>query len=170
MASGLCRRDACATSGLMLVECLVYIAVFTVIMFLAFQSYYHLTAASNRMRATADDITKVMEIGERWRADVRLAVAPVSVAKNGNDEVIRIPQADRVVEYHSTTNAILRRAGDGAQLIPVTDRVSRSSFEKDARKRATAWRWELELQPKYKDTRRKTAMTFIAVPSMEVKQ
>src|ERR1041384_5004380 len=59
--------------GYLMVEALVYIGVVFVVLGVGYAALYRCIDNSAVMRRTANDITKAMHAGERWRADVRAA-------------------------------------------------------------------------------------------------
>ena len=63
------RRQA----GVLLVECLVYIAVFGVLLGGGTAVFYFCWDHTQAMVYTTDEITSALHAGERWRADVRAA-------------------------------------------------------------------------------------------------
>jgi Tfp pilus assembly protein PilE len=69
--------------GYSLIECLVYIAVLAVVLNLSFVAYYRYEQHTRSLRRNADDITRALRAGERWREDVRTAIAPPHAIANG---------------------------------------------------------------------------------------
>ncbi|HZV37035.1 MAG TPA: hypothetical protein VFB72_20835, partial [Verrucomicrobiae bacterium] len=61
--------------GIMLVDCLVYIAVFFVILGVAFKMFYICWDSAKAFRRNTDQIAATLKTGERWRDDVRRAIA-----------------------------------------------------------------------------------------------
>ena len=57
-----------------LIECLVYIGVMTTILVVASIAFYRCYDHMRALRRNADDITRVLHIGELWRTDIRMTV------------------------------------------------------------------------------------------------
>jgi hypothetical protein len=149
-------------SGLMLVECLVYIAGFFLITGLAFAAYYRSLDNSRGLRHNADDIVRALKAGERWRADVRSARGPLALEQIDDEQALRIPQASGEIVYLFSQGAVWRKTP--AEPVPVIslDGVKGSRMLMEARGEVTAWRWELELRTRQKVVRLRPLFTFIA--------
>ena len=65
--------------GFSLLECVIYIALFAVVVGLGIASFFHCRDSAESLRRTADDIVVTLKAGERWREDVRRAVAPLQL-------------------------------------------------------------------------------------------
>ena len=143
--------------GYSLVECLVYIAVFAVVLNLSFVAYYRYDQHTRNLRRNADDITRALRAGERWREDVRTAIAPPHAIGNG----LVIPQQSGEVAYIFTDGAVWRQTG--ATRTIVLKQVKASTISDDSRQRVNAWRWELELASPQKIVLVRPLFTFTAV-------
>lgn len=145
-----------------LVECLVYIGVFATIMGVATIAFYRSYDHMRSLRRNADDITRVLHIGELWRTDVRLAVRQPTL-----DEAsltLHIPRKEGVVDYRFADNQILRRAAAGAPWTSVLTNLNQSQMRLEQQRGIAAWRWEIELKPLRKPARVQPLFTFTAVP------
>ncbi len=60
----------------MLIDCMVYLALFLVISAVAFRVFYSCWDNAKNFRRSADEIAATLKIGDRWRTDVRTATAP----------------------------------------------------------------------------------------------
>jgi hypothetical protein len=153
--------------GYLLTEALVYIAVVVVLLGVGYTAMYRCIDSSIALRHNADDITTALHVGERWRADMRSATGGVRLEDTAPGQLIHIEGATREVAYLFSTNGISRRLGQGpwVRLLP---NVKSSIMQSDPREYVTAWRWELELQPRatrsVKPGRVRPLFTFIAVP------
>lgn len=151
-----------------LVECLVYLAVFVVIAFLAFNSFFRLVGASTGMRRNADDIVAAMQAGERWRADVReLARAPEFAERDGVALTL-LPHTNATVAYFFASNTVWRAANINRPPVPLLRRVRASRMVEETRPPVTAWKWDVELITVNKNARTRPVFTFLAVPPPEV--
>jgi hypothetical protein len=145
--------------GIALIEVIAYIGVFFVVVGLAYYLFFRTEEQSRSLRRSADDITAAMNAGERWRADIRAAVAAPVVDANG---LMRIPQRGGEVRYSLRDGALWREAGGrAAKILP---QVQRSIFEKDSRERVTAWRCTVELRKRRHQATITPLFTFTAVP------
>ena len=62
-----------------LIECLVYFSVMTTILAVASVAFYRCYDHMRALRRNTNDITRVLNVGEQWRNDVRQAVRPPSI-------------------------------------------------------------------------------------------
>jgi len=145
------------TRGYSLIECLVYIAVLAVVLNLSFVAYYRYEQHTRNLRRNADDITRALRAGERWREDVRTAIASPHVMENG----LAIPQQSGEVAYVFANGAVWRQTG--ATRVVVLKDVKASTISDDSRPRVNAWRWEMELASPQKAVLVRPLFTFTAV-------
>jgi Tfp pilus assembly protein PilE len=143
--------------GYMLLECLVYIAVFAVVLDLSFVAYYRYDQHTRNLRRNADDIVRTMHAGERWREDVRTAIAPPHAIENG----LVIPQQSGEVVYIFADDAVWRQTATNR--VAVLRQVKVSTIAADSRQRVNAWRWELELASPQKVVLVRPLFTFTTV-------
>ena len=148
--------------GIMLVECMVYIAGFFLITGLAFAAYYRSLDNSRGLRQNTDDIARALKAGERWRADVRSAHRPLALEQANDEQVLHIPQTSGEIIYLFSQGIVWRKTP--AESVPVTllDSVKGSRMLNDARDDVAAWRWELELASRQKVVRLRPLFTFVA--------
>ena len=152
--------------GFTLIECMAYLGVFVVILSLALLTYYRCMDNYKNLHSNADDIARVLLIGEQWRNDVRAAIGTIHFENDGN--LVRIPQQNGEVAYKFSDGQVLRKTATNPAWIVVLPKVRRSQMEFDARGRVTAARWELELQPSQKRVRVRPAFSFFAVPGATI--
>ncbi len=143
--------------GYSIIECLVYIAVFVVVLNLSFIAYYRYDQHTRNLRRNADDIVRAMHAGERWREDIRAAIAPPHTIANG----LVIPQQSGEVAYIFADSAVWRQTG--ATRTIVLKQVKTSTISSDSRQRVNAWRWELELASPQKVVLVRPLFSFTAV-------
>lgn len=159
------RRSA---AGIMLIECLMYIAVFSVVLVTALSAFYYCWDNSHAYIGTTDDIAAVLRAGENWRADVRAARGEIVQSQTAVGEDIIIPTATRTITYHLGTDRIARevsgRAGSVAVNQMVLERVKFSHVYPDPRGSLVAWRWEVQMQPRRKQITLPLQFNFTAVP------
>jgi len=146
-------------NGMLLMECLVYMALLVVVLGLAYAAYYRCTENSKRLNQNVDDIIRVLQAGERWRDDIRTAQAVT--ATEGS---LRLAQSNATVDYVFEQNTVWRRAGAQAPLARFLGGVKASRMERDERRHVTAWRWEVELASREKSPRYRPFFTFEAAP------
>lgn len=141
-------------SGLTLIEMLIYIAVLVVVLDVAYAAFYRCQRNAVNLRRNADDIVRALHAGERWREDVRAAVA----MPEWRDGALHIRQAAGEVTYSFADGSIWKNRS------LVLGGVKNSRMQSDAGKFVTTWRWEVELATPQKVVRVRPLFTFEAVP------
>lgn len=146
-----------------LIECLVYIGVLFVLMGVAYIALFRCVANSVALRGNADDISRVLHIGERWRADVRSVSGNIRLETTNLVQIASLPTSRGKIIYCFATNTVSRsyNGGPWGQLLT---NVASSTMSADARQTLTAWKWELELAPGKKSPRIRPQFTFEALP------
>lgn len=150
-------------AGILLTECLVYIAVFAILVGGGTMVFYFFWDHSKALVYTTNDIESALRAGEDWRADVRLATGKISIATTTTGEVVRIPQKGREIVYRFESSELHREIpaiNDSRLLLP---KVKSSRIETDVRGDVTGWRWELELVQRRKEMNLPLKFTFEAV-------
>ena len=89
-------------------ECLVYIAVFAILLGSGTAAFYFCWDHSKALIYATDDIASALRAGERWRADVRAATGKISVETTATGEVVRIPEREGKL-FIASSPAKLRR-------------------------------------------------------------
>jgi len=159
------RRQPAAARGYLLIEMMVYISVLAVILGFGYAALYRCLNNSAALRYNAEDITRTLAAGERWRDDVHHARGPLRLENLADGQMLRLPQPEGEISYWFTTNTVCRRVGQGTWT-PVLANVKTTAFLADAGSAVTSWRWELELQMRTKTlTWTRPLFTFIAVPA-----
>jgi hypothetical protein len=152
------RREA----GILLVECLVYIAVFAILLGGATAAFYFCWDHSKALIYTTDDIASSLRAGERWRADVRGATGKISVETTAAGEVVRIPESGKEIIYRFESGEMRRQIAPENFSQLLLPKVKSSQMKMDARGGVTAWRWELELAQRRKEIHLPLLFTFEA--------
>ena len=155
--------------GIMLVDCLMYIALLAVILTLTFAAFYRANENAKNLAQNSADIVRALNVGERWREDVRAASGPLRVEENAKETLLQVPQAAGEVRYRLRDGIISRQTSGNTNWIDLLPNVKSSRMEPDPRRHVTAWRWELELQGRQKVARVKPLFTFQAVPATGTK-
>ncbi len=153
-----------ATSGITLIECLVYISVLFVIVGAGYLALYHATDNTKGLRRNADDIAAALSVGERWRQDIRAATGRIQVENIETNQVVRIPQQQGEVSYEFAAGRLRRQQRADAPWQIVLPRVQASAMAADPRQRVTAWRWDLTIKCASRTVRLKPVFSFAAVP------
>jgi len=144
----------------MLVECMMYIVVFSVILAIGFEAFYKCWDNSEALGHAGDDVVKAMRAGERWREDVRTATGRISVTTNANAQAFRIPHGKTAIVYTFDSGEIRRKSG--AEEMLVLGALKTSRMEISRRTQTSACVWELELAPRKAKARMPMLFTFIA--------
>jgi hypothetical protein len=149
-------------AGIMLVECLAYIAVFAILLGGATTVFYFCWDHTQAVIFSTDDITSALRAGERWRADVRNATGSVSVATTAAGEVVKIPDGENEIIYRFDSGEVRRQISSSEFSELLLPKVKTSQMKLDARGEVRAWRWELELAQRRKETNLPLRFTFEA--------
>jgi Tfp pilus assembly protein FimT len=153
------RRRA---AGILLMECLVYLSVFTILLGIGSAAFYFCWDHSRALIFATDDIAAALHTGERWRADVRAATGKISVETTAAGEVVRIPEMKNEVVYRFETGEVRREISAVNLSQVLLPKVKSSQMETETRGGVTAWRWELELTPRRKEAYLPLRFTFAA--------
>lgn len=148
----------------MLIECIVYFAVFLILSAIAMGSFYLCWNHSQALIWTSDDISAALHTGERWRADVRAASGTISVETTASGEVVKIPEGDHEIIYSFNAGQLQRQTGPASLPVLLLAKVKTSEMEPDVRNGVTAWKWELELVQRRREAHIPLLFTFEAVP------
>jgi hypothetical protein len=150
-------------AGILLAECLVYIAVFAILVGGGTVAFYFFWDHSKALIYETNDIEAALRAGEGWRADVRAATGKISTETTASGEVVRIPEKGREIIYRFESGELRREVPaihDSRLLLP---KVKTSRIETDLRGDVTGWRWELELVQRRKEMTLPLRFTFEAV-------
>lgn len=165
-----CPRQPNRTRALrayLLMETLVYMGVVGIILGVGFVAMYRCVDNFVVLRRDADDISRVLNNGERWRAEVRSAIRGIRPERVNGEEILHLDTATQQLDYRFVSGALYRRIDTGPWVL-MLGKVKSCSFQPERRNNITAWRWELELQPEVKGTlkagRVRPLFTFLAVP------
>ena len=148
----------------MMIEALVYIGALFVLLGVGYAAAYRCIDHSVALRRNAEDISRALEAGERWRADVRAAAGNIRVESTNAEQILRLPGPRGELQYRFTEGAVSRRLDPGPWVTLLTNVVS-SQMESDPRRQVSSWRWEVELMSRAKLPQTKPLFTFIAVPA-----
>ena len=151
-----------ARAGILLVECLVYMAVFTVILGAGFMAFYVCWDNSKVLLYATDDIASALHAGERWRVDVRAATGKITIETTADGERLRIPHGTSDIIYSFNAGEVRRKSASSGFSESLLPTVKASQMVMDTRGPVSAWRWELELKPRRKETHSPLLFTFEA--------
>ncbi len=161
------KRALRARGAYMLMECLVYIGLVCVVLAAGYAALYHCIDNALVLRRNADDVAAALEAGERWRADFRSANTVRQESASDGDTVL-LKSSHAEIAYRFSGDAVLRRVGQGVWTT-LLQRVKSSTMTREDRSNITAWRWELELEPRMKGSvkasRVRPLFSFLAVPA-----
>ncbi|MGO8763595.1 MAG: type II secretion system protein J [Limisphaerales bacterium] len=150
-------------SGILLIQCLVYLAVFAILLTGAMTVLYFCWNHSEALIGATEQIHSALYTGERWRDDVRGATGKISMETTATGETVTIPEGKGDVRYYFGSGQVSRQSGDVKAT--VLSKVKTSEMKTDARGNVTAWRWELELTPLRSESHLPLLFTFEAVPA-----
>ena len=132
---------------MLLIECLVYIAVFAIVINVGTISFYLIWENSLALRSTADDISGALRAGEAWRADIRGATGKIQMTTSSDGALLEIPRGRGEISYRFSGDTVWRKAAPASAWMPVLSRVKTSQMETEVRSQLKAWRWDVELIP-----------------------
>ncbi len=150
-------------AGILLLEALLYIGLFAVVITIAITAYHRFSFQSQRLQQNASDISRVLQAGERWRADIRGATVEPIPQENEPARSVRIRGASGEIVYIFREGRILRRIGSGPETV-LLEHVKTSRMEPVRLKHVTSWQWQLELKGRDKKSRVRPLFHFQAVP------
>lgn len=154
--------------GILLLDCLVYLGLFTLIGGMAFGAFYTAWDNSRALRRSTQDIALAITTGERWREDVRNSIALPEVSRTETGVALKLREPGGVIFYILEQNQLWRTKDNMQKRELLLSNVSSSKMYPDTRTRVTAWEWELELQPARKQARTHPKFLFTAVTSTSV--
>jgi hypothetical protein len=149
-------------AAMLLTECLVYIAVFAILLGVATAAFYFCWDHSKAMFYATDDIASALRAGERWRADVRAAIGTIAVETLAAGELVRIPEAQTEIIYRFQSGEVRRESSTSKVSQLLLPKVKASQMKAELRDGVNGWRWELELTERRKETHLPLLFTFEA--------
>ena len=149
--------NASRQQGFTLIECIVYMALFVVVVGFATMVFFRYWDDSRDLSRHADDVVRVLHAGDQWRADLRAAHGPLQLTFTNGAEELRIPSSAGAITY-TFAHGELRR-----QSKLLLANVQSSEMQSNAALHVPAWRWDLELQSKLKTPLWRPRFTFEAV-------
>jgi Tfp pilus assembly protein PilE len=151
--------------GYTLLELLVYVACLAMFLNVSFEAYFRYNQKTQALRRNAIELVQVLRAGERWRADVREAVAPPRLSEGASGSSFIISQKDGEVLYTFSNGTVRRQAKQKS--VPVLSTVRSSTIERDVRQRVVSWRWELELMTERKGGAVRPLFTFESIAPVQ---
>jgi hypothetical protein len=149
-------------AGILLVQCVTYLAVLTILGAVATGAFYLCWDHSKALVYATDDIRSALNAGELWRADVRNATGKISVETSVSGEVVQIPVAGKKIIYRFESGEVRRETEGSQPLYVLLPKVNSSHVSAEARNGVTAWRWELDLVVRRPETHLPLLFTFEA--------
>lgn len=149
-------------AGIMLIECLVYLAVFAVLTGVGMATFYFCWDHTRAVIFATEDISSALRAGERWRADVRGATGKISAETTPAGEVVRMPEPGREIIYRFESGEVRREVPASKNSQVLLRKVKSSQMRAEARDPVSAWRWELELAERRQETQLPLLFTFEA--------
>lgn len=153
-----------SSPGVMLIECLMYIAVFAILMGIATAAFYFCWDHTRAVISTADDVESVLRAGESWRTDVRTATGAMAIARTASGETLTIPEGGKDVRYRLDGGELRREIPSQNSSRLLLQRVKTSTMTTELRSRVAVYRWELEVTPRRQMPHFPLVFTFEAVP------
>jgi len=151
------------SAGVSLIECLVYIAVFSILLGVGTAAFFFCWDHTRAVIYATNDIETALRAGERWRADVRASTGVISVESTEKGHVVTIPEGAKEIVYRFANGELRRQTAPENVSQLLLPRVKISQMQSDPRGNVAAWRWELELNERRKETHLPIVFTFEAV-------
>ena len=95
--------------GYMLTEALVYMGLLFVVLGLGYRAVYSYIDHSMVLRRSAEDISRALNAGERWRSDVRSADAKIRLENTDGGQILYLVGLQGDVAYRFSDGAVSRR-------------------------------------------------------------
>jgi uncharacterized membrane protein len=149
-------------AGILLMECIVYIAVFAILSAIGFAAFYFCWDHTKAVIYATDDIASALRAGEHWRADVRAATGKISVETTDLGELVKIPESGKEVFYRFEAGEMRWEVSTLKNSQVLLPKVKNSQMTADVRGSVNAWRWELELTERRQETHLPLRFTFEA--------
>ena len=149
-------------TGMLLIECLVYMSVLVVLLGIGTAAFYFCWDHTRAVISATDEIAAALRAGEGWRADVRSATGKIGVETTATGELVRIPEAAGAVIYRFEAGEVRREIPALNHSRLVLPKVKDSQMIADPRGSVSAWRWELELGERIRETHLPLQFTFEA--------
>ena len=152
-------------SGIMLLECLVYIAVLSVVLGLAIMLFHRSFNHSRRLQKNLGQISAVLNAGEDWREDIRATTNRALLpAIEPTVRSWKIETTNGPVIYQLRSDATLWRLEENQDReLLMLRQVKELSWSQESRGSLLIHRWELELRSDREDRRFRPLFTFQAV-------
>ncbi|MBG89741.1 MAG: hypothetical protein CMO80_22970 [Verrucomicrobiales bacterium] len=151
-------------SGIMLMQCLVYIPIMALIVYVAVDASVTLKDGTHSLQRGTMRLTQSMSAGERWREDIRSMTGKPTLKHEYEREVHTIPGVTNSVQWSLFEGKLWRRADESRAWAKMVDRVKSISIREDKREHVTAWVLDFELKPGHARAKLTPVYTFIAVP------
>ncbi len=155
--------SAARDAGVSLIECIVYIAVFGILLGIGTGTFFFCWDHTRAVLYATNDIESALRAGECWRADVRAATGKITVKTAATGEVVTIPEGEKNIFYHFAAGELRRQAASENISQLLLSKVKTSDMQAEPHGNVTAWRWELELIERRKETHLPLLFTFEAV-------
>lgn len=150
-------------AGVSLIECLVYIAVFGILLGIGTGTFFFCWDHTRAVLYVTNDIESALRAGECWRADVRAATGKITVETTAASEVVTIPEGAKNIFYRFAGGELRRQVASENISQLLLPKVKTSAMQAEPRGKVAAWRWDLELTERRKETRLPLLFTFEAV-------
>lgn len=156
-------RSGRSREGTTLIECLIYIAVVTMLLGMGISLLSKMIGFHRDLERNAADIARCLNAGERWRADLRRATGPVRTFRDGRNDMMEIPTGEEHVLYRYDQYHLWRHTTDTSVPILALKELTRCEFIQEARSHTKTWRWEVELRTLKRVVNVQPRFTFLAV-------
>jgi type II secretory pathway component PulJ len=156
------KSGANRRGGVALIECMVYIAILSLVLALGFAAFIEAVERATRMDRKATQIVQAVQAGEQWRADIRQAIEVAKIVPGSTGAELQINTGSKQIAYMFRDGTVLRRIGESGLWLPFLEKVKASQFHVDQRQNVIGFRWEVELAGDRETRRIRPVFTFQA--------
>lgn len=143
----------------MLMELIIYIAVFAVILTLAWTSFARVLTVTTEFRRAGDRVAALTRGGERWREDMRSA----TVLETNGTTSLRLKLAEGNVVYALADGKLVRSGPAVGRTDVLAEGLVGAAFIREPVDGVSAWRFEARIQSRQKQERVLADFRFFAV-------
>jgi Tfp pilus assembly protein FimT len=154
-------------SGILLLECLVYLSVVSIVFGFGLLLFHGVVKSSQRFRQASEEMIMALRTGERWREDIQAAIAPVDLSSSAQGGMLVVRTAGGESRYAFEAGELRRSRSGAARMEVILSGVKSSEWSLERRGDMQVWRWELELEARVPRSRLRPMFTFLAVPHYE---
>ncbi|MDB6053465.1 MAG: hypothetical protein JWN25_988 [Verrucomicrobiales bacterium] len=150
--------------GITLLETIVYIACLGIILGLASSAFFRVLTQTQRLTRSIDRVEKLLNFGERWRAEIRTSTGPIELLPATSGQSIRILSKASEITYTLDAGKLFRmEKGRNASPQILFSNLTSASFTTQQYSNVTAWSWHVEVEDESSRFKKHTVLDFLAI-------